>query len=378
MDKTSTAKKEKHTNGKDPSFVDLLRQATAAAAIYDWPTAERLYSQGLQMPDLSREMAFELLKGRATCYEYLAEIDQALVDEETLLILAEESGDPRQLVLANNLLARNINVSRTARAIQALDRSLTLARELADYPLLIETHVLAAVVFGLNNDLAASKKQAEAILEIAAALDNDYYEALGYFALGYYQSTGGLSKEASANIKKALPAIRKYGDRSHEYRALNMLGITSPDLGHAQRFYEQAMVVAQTINNKPQQLQILNNLSYSAFMLGLYRRAKEIALQQLAMSSETSHEPTIFQTLAEAYMGTREFTLARTTLAKAMEMESQDAAEGWIDPKYSVMVLGMIAAQEGNYEEAAQLLDGRRRQPQQPGKKDRAGLAKRC
>ena len=57
MSETIVTNSEPRTpKGPRPSLEDLQRQAEQAAAAYDWVEAERLYSQALQMADITPEV----------------------------------------------------------------------------------------------------------------------------------------------------------------------------------------------------------------------------------------------------------------------------------------------------------------------------------
>ena len=69
---------------QDAALEALQEQADKARASYQWPEAERLYTEALERPDLPATIKIQLLENRAQSYHFLGNLQAAEQDLETI------------------------------------------------------------------------------------------------------------------------------------------------------------------------------------------------------------------------------------------------------------------------------------------------------
>ena len=332
----------------------LRQRAEEARAAYEWAEAQRLYSLALELPDLTAEVEYELLDGRAESHSYLGKSADEEADLEVMIQLATEQGDlARQGKALYRLAAGNYGLNPRIdkeRQLEAALELLVLAEKIGDRRLVVDAHFANVVASYLSVDVARLKHHVEAMRHLAQEINyqEGFARALAASAWQLRYADGD-REEALISLQRALAIFASKGNHLWEAQTLRMLGYFTSDLGNSRRWSQQALRIAKAIGHEGEQLILINNLSWNSHQLGLYGRALEDILTLWpAVNSEASVTP--YLTLAENYLATGQYDSARLTIAEAMVLAGKLESE--FDKIYVGFVRGLIEFHAGYPQEA--------------------------
>jgi tetratricopeptide (TPR) repeat protein len=142
----------------------------------------------------------------------------------------------------------------------------------------------------LEGYLMAVKKARE-VIRLAEAVENDWYTAEGYLALGRaYLFSKDYDQPIDTYLDKALIGFRKTGDRLGEGTALRTLGIfagwVQRDIIAHREFAMQALEVSQKVGDRSTVAEAINHLGIIAADLGQFEEAGQYYTQYLKIAQE--------------------------------------------------------------------------------------------
>jgi len=292
---------------------DKARRGYAVeTAIQHYTRAQELLAAHPELGDA--ETHYDILEGRAACYNLAGERQREKDDLDAMAKIAESLGDVSRQVAActrsvnlANLLGNHLEARETA------SRALELARQVGN------RHLEADGLRALGEAALALSEHTEAheSLEAAVALYRELGDASGearaLWRLGDVGRRTGRVTQAAEYFELALHIYRTLGNRRGESDVLNALGNINNDYALKRNYYEQSLAIAQSIGDRHAQSRAYNNLALTYWSLGLYSRGRDYMEQSVQIQREMQGRSSLayyLETLGRIYYDLGEYQRA--------------------------------------------------------------------
>jgi GAF domain-containing protein/CheY-like chemotaxis protein/tetratricopeptide (TPR) repeat protein len=281
----------------DQELIGLQTAADNARAAFENQKAIELYSRAVERTDAKAArggkdkgtrrrvelLRFDLLAGRAECYERTGELQAEAADLAEMARLARVR---REVGRQIEVLLRQVRMAgphgNYAEGERSANAAIKLARRSGDRKR--EADALSALGFScaMAGDYVRADGYARQALAIHRRLGDRSGTASDLRIFGRVAAMSGKQVEAHEYLEEALVLARALGDQTGEAEALNLLGIAAADRAQQRAYYEQALGLYQKTGDRVRQSIMYNNLGLAYWSLGLYRKARdyaELALQ---------------------------------------------------------------------------------------------------
>jgi PAS domain S-box-containing protein len=291
---------------------ELLSAAEKARTAYRWAEAAQLYSQALELPDLSVELEFKFLTERAYCYQRIVDEQSRKSDLLRMLSLGEQHQNPTWQM---NALA-----------------------ELAD-------------IDNDNGDIEQGQEKVQRIMQLARMEENDYFQAIAHFYAGRLDITVGKYTQAVEQLEKSLAIFKKHDDLAWEVRAHRELAFAGLRLG------QDVVETASCCLNPAQQLGDRLLEAQALHIMGIahvnnpavFRAYSEKSLELYQSIGDKRGIATLSHNMGVYYRDFGLFKRSRHYLQRAYQMYEQS---GNIRQKVSALLnLGFVEIFSDNLEE---------------------------
>src|SRR3990172_8233698 len=261
-------------------ILDLKAAGDKARLAYDYPTAAEAYTRALEFghqkkTGLDPATEYDLLSGRATCYEYLGAISSEIADLEALAELAEGTGDlARRIEVANRQVDPLGGAGRGAEVTQSAESLAALARKSGDKKLQADSLYTLGNAYLNIEDIPNSTLHLEQALDLYRELADRPGEAICLRQLGGIDGVVGRPEPAREKFTQALAVFRAVGNRKQESRTLSGLSIYTGDQAAKRSLGEASLAISVAIKDHVGQEREYNNLGLLYSHLGLYDTAR--------------------------------------------------------------------------------------------------------
>jgi GAF domain-containing protein/CheY-like chemotaxis protein/tetratricopeptide (TPR) repeat protein len=290
-------KADRGTAPLDPEVLDLQTAADKARSAFENQAAIELYTRAIERLDagtrrhadgetLSASL-FDLLAGRAECYERTGQLQAQAADLAEMARLARARRDVARQI---EVLIRQVRMAGPqgifAEAERSANAAIKLARQSSDRKR--EADALSALgsSCAFAGDNVHANDYARQALAIHRRLGDRSGTASDLRIFGRVAAMSGKQVEAYEYLEEALALARALGDRTGEAEALNLLGVAAPDRAQQRAYYEQALGLYQMTGDRIRQSSMYNNLGLAYWSLGLYRKAGDYAELALRLARE--------------------------------------------------------------------------------------------
>ncbi|MBS0325591.1 MAG: GAF domain-containing protein, partial [Proteobacteria bacterium] len=251
-----------------------------AAARGKHARAIELASAALESADLPLTERIALLDLRAESLTAEGDLARALADAESMLGLAGPRADPA--LRAKALTRRAYLRMREGRPREATDDA---AQALRAAQRSREPEAVARALLCLAEAQSRSGDRGDAALRTAGQaraqfdkLGNRGGEGRAMWVVAMVQSREGQPAQARAAASEALELCRGAGDRYGVGNALNLLMFDEPDVAERLRLLQPALAAFEVSGHVERRAMVTFNLAIAYDRLGLYRRARRLAL----------------------------------------------------------------------------------------------------
>jgi GAF domain-containing protein/CheY-like chemotaxis protein/tetratricopeptide (TPR) repeat protein len=300
----------------------------------------------------------DLLDLRAESFIAQVNLSAAAADAAEMFALARRARRPAFLAQALNRRAAVEIRAGDLRAAQATAGEALKAARAAKLPQLEGTSLfrLAEAQFRLHMNEPAAKSATLAI-KLFRKLGDTVNQGRALWALAAARSGQGRAAEATKAAHEALALARRSGDLYGIGNASNILTFNEPNLAETLRLLGQATAAFATAGYLERQSICTHNMGLAYAQLGLYRRARRLLLEVVAMARRTNtYESTgnsqFMLSVVENGLGHR--VAARTYLEESIVLHeaSRDARQNLYRP----LGLGNAALRDGDPRTAIQHL----------------------
>jgi PAS domain S-box-containing protein len=297
---------------------ELQSAAEQACTAYRWADAALLYSQALELHDLSVELEFKFLTERAYCYQRIVDEQSRKSDLLRMLALGEQHQNPTWQM---NALA-----------------------ELAD-------------IDNDNGDIEQGQEKVQRIMQLARMEENDYFQAIANFYAGRLDITGGKYTQAVEQLEKSLAIFKKHDDLAWQVRAHRELAFAGMRLG--QDVVETASCClnpAQQLGDRLLEAQALHIMGVAHINNpAVFRAYTEKSLELYRAIGDKRGIATLSHNMGVYYRDFGLFKRSRSYLQRAYQMYEQS---GNIRQKVSALLnLGFVEIFSNNLEEAVDYIN---------------------
>ena len=275
----------------------LARAGEHAVTVHAHSIAIDCFTAALQAPgELPMDIVLRVLRGRATAYDTLGNADRAIEDAESAHALARQSGDAREVWQSIMDLARFWQPRDQSRSETFYRQALTLARELADP--VIEVQSLA----GVGNILLYAERTAESVgilsqaLDIATAADDPGGIGMCLLHLGIATLWQGDYFKGAEHLRSAIRLFEEAGNRRDIVEALGWLStcyepdvVPSITVDESAALSEQALRVSREMAWRWGEAQALDDLAASSRWRGDFGRGLELGRAGIRIAVDIEH-----------------------------------------------------------------------------------------
>jgi signal transduction histidine kinase/CheY-like chemotaxis protein/tetratricopeptide (TPR) repeat protein len=340
----------------------LHSAAKAACAAGDYMAAVASYSEALAQLRAAGDRAggaeeYELLSGRAVCFERLGEFAAALADLAEVAGLAGRMGDlSRQAAALTRQADLSLRLGHAADARTAAEAALSLARGVGAPALEADSlDVMGRACFASSDFARAQSCHAQALV-IHRSLGDRNGEAFSLWRLGDTARMLNQSAQAHVYLAEALKLYRASGDTAGEANILYSLGVVDSDYAQRRAYVEQALALWRSLGDRLGQSKAYNVLGIIYWALGLYSKARDSAEEAVRILRELD-DPYLVNALDTFSRVCAE--LGDHTRAQAAADESCERAQEIGDRTlvgYRGIYLGRLALRRGQPAEAREWL----------------------
>jgi signal transduction histidine kinase/DNA-binding response OmpR family regulator len=249
---------------------------------------------------------------------------QATADAQAALALADRArNDALRAQACVALATMQVRAAKFSQAEATAQRGLLAAQRAAEPVLRAQClNQLARARASAGIDLRGCIKLREEAVRIFAQHGETVWHAIALRGLAANQATLGLLADARCHNLEALALTRQAGDLAGSTQALNSLAGLSVDAAENLKLYGEAFSAAMALGDVQSQAMIVSNLGDTYMRLGLFRRARRLTREALAIAQRLGHQ----QTTAVAIANLAELELAMRDTAAADEHVAQLAA----------------------------------------------------
>ncbi|WP_375443188.1 tetratricopeptide repeat protein, partial [uncultured Nostoc sp.] len=283
-----------------------------------------------------------------------------LVDLYGQLIKAWQKTDEREnwnyRAALNNLGLAYLSLGQYQQAIEFLQQSLDIAREISDR----NTEGLSLMNLGLAYLYQGQYQQAikfyQQSLEIAREIGDRNTEGLSLMNLGNTYNYLGQYQQAIEFLEQSLDIAREIGDRNTEGLSLMNLGNAYNYQGQYQQaidFFQQSLDIAREIGDHKTEGLSLMNLGNAYLSLGQYQQAIDFYQQSLDIATEIGDRNS--ESLSLMNLGVAYLSLGHYQQAIDFHQQSLDIATEIGDHNtegLSLANLGNVYLDLGQYQQA--------------------------
>ena len=337
------------------------QQAVQAQVEYDYSTAITHYSAALDFlhsdQGQDRKFAYDLLAGRAACYDLRGDIGSYVADLDRMVVLAQSLEDPAlQVQTAAQQVEVFSSLGRPAEDILALGKFALDVGCAAGQPRLeaLGHYALARVYIYLSEDVEAENHLLKA-LDLNRTDGDRNAQAQTLRSLGVVYLNNGRITQAEVYLKEALAINRAAGNLREEARVLNNLGLLSSDVGDSRTYLYGALETYQAIGDIQGQHRMYNNLALLYLNLGLFTTARDYAQRSVQMVRDInalSELTNNIETLGRAYLELGDTEQAEQAFREGLSI-AQEIGD-LVSPGFDWLGLGQAALQQGKAQEALQ------------------------
>ncbi|HXN15027.1 MAG TPA: GAF domain-containing protein, partial [Usitatibacter sp.] len=333
-------------------IADLAWAGQHAKAI-EWATA------ALGGPDLSLANRLDLLDLRAESLIAQGELDEASATAAEMVNLANASGKAafKSQALNSQALVQMRRGDHES-AVTTAAAALKAARQCKHASLeALSTLRLAEAQFrgnSLSEDAARNATRAARLYE---TLGDTVGRGRALWALAVARSDQGRADECQKAAQEALALGRRCGDLYGVGNALNQLSFNEPDIAARLRSLNQALVAYEASGYLERQGAATLNLGVAYARLGLYRRARRLALKAGEIYRRTDNREAF--AYARVVLVLTELQMGHLEAARALSCEAAEAIDQVEVRRLAVYVpfmSGQIAFQEGDAQGAVRHL----------------------
>ena len=265
------------------TLADMARAGRHAEAV-------QAATSALAAPGLAVVERHALLDQRIHRLVALCELPRALADAQAQLALAEQTGQrPRAQALRAaalcNLALVHARQEYPQQALQAAASALQAAQAApaAQRPALVALALLRQATAVMNTDAALAARSAADAAQRFEALRDAAHQGQALRVLAHLKLAEADTPEHRALAEQAVALARRAGDADGLARALMTRDQSDDDLAVRVRGLQEAHRVAREAGNLSQQSSVEHNLCLTYARLGLWRRARRLMLQSIAL-----------------------------------------------------------------------------------------------
>jgi PAS domain S-box-containing protein len=343
----------------DPGVIDFKtvemykNNADQARQCYEYEKAVELYSQALEFDGLDLGLRFDLLAGRAECYDRLGYSIFRVDDLEKMLKITDELRDVRRGIQVSYLLAVELaNTGYINRAREIFSLAYQEAEQLGDVKLKADGLVLINQI--TNSHRIDSGQQA---YELYQSLGDQLGQTRACNDLVWINILNGNLTEAVSWSQKQLKLAQEIENLREIGRAFNMLAITLTDLNGKRENFEQALEISRTIRDHGYIASVHNNLSFIYYCLGLYTSALENGLKAVQSSRKMQRPYSVcndLEGLGRIYLERGEFESARAAFEEGQELARKYGYQNLAG--FYRLDLGLLTLRLGEIHKAREML----------------------
>lgn len=299
----------------------------------------------------------ELLEAQATVLNFLGDREAQREVLGRWKEVARELEDERYLSDAlrveGSLLARS---GQSGRALQILERSLSIARNKGDRRRTALTLRPLCRLYYLQNDLPKALVAAEEALELMIAEENWQQVSLDETNVGLILSRMNRRDEGRSKMEEALSRAQARGDILGVGGILNNLGLLDMEEGlldRALRVWERALALKRQVGDRQDEAISLNNMGFTAFSLGDFIRALEYCQEALMISQQIESpwiETAARNNLSQIYLAVSDLKLAREHCLESVRLCEAGVFQSALEE--ALLILSTLELQDGNLDAA--------------------------
>jgi len=345
------------TTKQNPTVSDLRAAAARAQTAYQWEDAVDHFSRALDLPDLSPTEEYELLNGRAFCYQRLGKFQAEVDDLVAMADSAQTRGDEQQYLDASS--RQSFTLTHLGKLEQSQEMSLEVKRRAKklgdDFFVGKALQALGDAYINVGEFERAAQELNEAI-KIFQDLGVLHEEARCAYHLAYAGSYMGKPSEGHAQRLKEI--AEQLDDRLLLGMANHMLGIIYQEQPLTSLDYqERALEIYESIGEVRSVGSLTHNLGVFYQEFGLYHRSIHLLNRAVEIFRETQGQTTYLLSLHMA--GLVDFYLGRTAYAEERNLqaisESHEAGIKGVEA-FALVARGLIQWDRGELEEALETL----------------------
>ncbi len=321
--------------------------ATASAAL-----------AGADAPALTVEQRVRLLALRSESQGLRGEWPQATADAQAAWALADRArSDALRARACVALVTMQVREGKLAEAEATAQRGLLAARRAGEQVLQGQClHQLARARAAAGIDLRGGIKLREEAVRLFTQYGETAWLATALRGLGVIHATLGLLAEARGFSLEALALARQSGDLAGIMASLNTLSTLTADAAENLKLLGEALQMAIAMGDVQGQSMVVSNLGDTYMRLGLFRRARRLTHEALAVSRRMGNEPQMMvarSNLAEIELAVGGTAAAHEGVAQLAALLRPGASP--LLRSFHAWIAGLTALASGHAEKALQL-----------------------
>jgi len=351
-------------SGPSQEILKFKAAGDKAGQAYDFPAAIEAYTRTLDLAGkkksaLDPATEYDLLSGRARCYEYLGVLSSEVADLEAMAALAEGMDDlTRRIEVVTRQIEPLLQVGRAMDVIRSAETLTGLARKSGDKKLQADSLYALGYAYQNAEDLPNTALFCEQALDLYREIADRWGEANCLRLLGSNDAVVGRPEMAREKFTQALAVFRAVGDRKSESRTLSGLSIYAGDQAVKRSLGEASLAISAAIKDHVGQGREYNNLGLLYSHLGLYdtaRRYVERAVETARSRGARSHISYYLESLARILLDLGEVDRAREAFEEVVEVSHE--VKSRYTEGYGELGLGRVALAQGRMDDALKHLE---------------------
>jgi tetratricopeptide (TPR) repeat protein len=242
--------------------------------------------------DLGRQ--FELVEKRATIYGLMAKRFEQFNDIRMLDKISCTLGDEHKLIACLRLRINYfINGSEYQDALNDVTQLVNLVKTFDDNKLLLAAYASWFAILMRQGKYVDAMNLGRKNLELARQSGNPSEQCRLLISMGQGALEMGDQASAQAYLEEAIAIAQKINDRSFEASALNnlanLVGFVQGDYALAKQYFEQVLQITRELGDRSRQAVAVANLGWAASMLGDFTAARAYYAQSLSSGRESGY-----------------------------------------------------------------------------------------
>ncbi len=237
---------------------------------------------------------FKLVEKRATIYGLMAKRFEQFNDIRMLDKISRTLGDEHKLIACLRLRINYfINGSEYQDALNDVTQLVNLVKTFDDNKLLLAAYASWFAILMRQGKYVDAMNLGRKNLELARQSGNPSEQCRLLISMGQGALEMGDQASAQAYLEEAIAIAQKINDRSFEASALNnlanLVGFVQGDYALAKKYFEQVLQITRELGDRSRQAVAVANLGWAASMLGDFTAARAYYAQSLSSGRESGY-----------------------------------------------------------------------------------------